>query len=111
MENAAAAEKSPKKISPTCMVPFAAEAVSDPAAGQQQAGEGQAVGIDDPLQGRDRRPQVPAQRRQGHIDDGVVDHDQEDGQAENREDDPAAIRAEAGDLTMGDSSTCMNTCL
>ena len=36
---------------------LAAEAVPDAAAGEQQAGEGQAVGVDDPLQRRDGRPQ------------------------------------------------------
>ena len=71
---------------------LAAQPVPDAAAGQQQAGEGQAVGVDDPLQRRDGRAQVAVQRGQRHVDDGVVDHDQEDGEAQDGEHHPAAIR-------------------
>jgi hypothetical protein len=62
---------------------LAAEPVADAAAGQQQAGEGQAVGVDDPLQRGDGGAQVAVQRGQGHVDDGVVHHHQEDREAQD----------------------------
>ena len=70
---------------------LATQPVPDAAAGQQQPGEGEAVGVDDPLQRRDRRAQVAVQRGQRHVDDGVVDHDQEDREAQDRQDQPAAV--------------------
>ena len=54
---AAATENKPKKTRPDLHGALAAEPVPDAAARQQQAGEGQAVGVDDPLQRGDRRTQ------------------------------------------------------
>ena len=70
---------------------LAAQPVAHPAAGQEQPGEGEAVRVDDPLQRRDRRAQVPVQRGQGDVDDGVVDDDEKDTQAQHRQDQPAAV--------------------
>ena len=71
--------------------PLATEAVPDAAPRQQQTGEGEAVGVNDPLQGRDRGAEVSVQRGQRHVDDGVVDHHQEHGEAQDGEDQPAAV--------------------
>ena len=50
------------------------EPVTEVAAGQQQAGEDERVGVDDPLQARDPGAEVAGERREGHVDDRVVDH-------------------------------------
>ena len=70
---------------------LAPEAVTDPSPRQQQAGKGEAVGVDDPLERRDGRPEAAVQGGQGDVDDGVVDDHEEDGQAEDCEHYPAAI--------------------
>ena len=57
---------------------MAADAVAEAAQGEEEARHGQGVGVHDPLQGSRRRMKVPDQRRQGHVDDGVVHHDHEE---------------------------------
>ena len=55
---------------------------------QLQGGEGEGVGVDDPLQGGDRSAQVRADPRQCHVDDRRVEHDDEE--PEQRRDEGAA---------------------
>src|SRR4029453_937031 len=65
-------------------------AVADAAAGEQQAGEHDGVGVDDPLQlagrGGDRAPEGG----EGDVEDGGVDGDEHHRQAEHAEGPPAA---------------------
>ena len=74
--------------------PAAAEAVAERAGGEQQAGEDEHVGVDDPLQRGGGGGEIALERRQRDVEDRVVeaDHDQRD--AEDGERPPAArIRA------------------
>ena len=69
---------------------LAAEAVADGAGGEEQAGEDQGVGVDDPLHGRRRQADAPGDLGQGQVEGGVALHDQQQAGAEHAEDDPAA---------------------
>ena len=53
------------------------EQVAGPAAEQQQAAEGQGIGIDDPLKVAAGEAERALDVRQGHVDDGRVEHDHE----------------------------------
>ena len=66
------------------------EPVADDAQGQQQTRQGQGVGRGDPLQVGLGGVQLPPQRGQGHIQDGVVDDDDAQRQAQHRQPPPAA---------------------
>ena len=68
----------------------APEAVRQHAGGQEQAGEHQHVRVDDPLLLARRGSQVLDERGEGHVEDRVVDPDDEQAQAEHRERPPAA---------------------
>ena len=57
--------------------PPASEQVGHPAAQQQEAAEGQRVGVHDPREVRAREVQRPPDRRQRDVDDRGVDHDHE----------------------------------
>ena len=59
---------------------------------QQDRGERQRVGVDDPLQSARRGVQVPGQGRQGHVHDRRIHDDDQQGQAQDRERVPAAVR-------------------
>src|SRR5437867_3318257 len=50
-----------------------AEPVPHRTAHEQQGGEKECVGLDDPLDVGDRRPELALQRRQRHVDDGPID--------------------------------------
>ena len=54
----------------------------------QERREAQCVGVADPLQRVGPRVQHPGQSRQGRVQDGVVDHDDEQAQAQDEEDLP-----------------------
>ena len=69
---------------------LAAEAVAQAARCEQQAGEHERVGVDHPLELAGAGAQLAADRRQRHVDDGVVDDDDEQAQAQHAEDRPAA---------------------
>ena len=68
----------------------ASEAVGHRAREHQQAGEHQRVGVDRPLQLRDRRVQFAADRGQRDVHDRVVEPDDEQAHAADREDQVAA---------------------
>ncbi len=68
----------------------AAEAVAERAHRQQQAGEHQDVGVHDPLELAGRRPELALEAGDGHVDDRVVHHDQQQAEAHDGQHDPAA---------------------
>ena len=57
------------------------EAVTKEARGQQERGEHQGVGVDDPLQAGDPGLQARADARQGDVDDGDVELDEREAEA------------------------------
>ena len=76
--------------------PRAADPVGRGARQHQQAGEHQRVGGDGPLQLRGRRVQVAPQVRQRDVHGGVVEPDDEEARAADREDEPAARVGDRG---------------
>src|SRR5215210_1689145 len=60
------------------------------AGGEQQAGEDEHVGVDDPLELRGRRLQVDRQGRKGDVEDRVVEADHDQREAQHPERPPAA---------------------
>ena len=71
--------------------PLAAEEVGDPAAEQQQAAERERVGGDDPLALVVGEAEVLLGGGERDVDDRHVEHDQQLGDADDREDQPAAV--------------------
>ena len=68
---------------------LAAEAVAEAAGRQQQAGEHERVGVDDPLDLAVRRVEVLDHRRDRHVEDRVVERDDQQRDAQHGEDPPA----------------------
>ena len=70
--------------------PLAPEAVTQRPGREQQAGEHQRIGVDDPLQVGVRCVQLigPGERRQGHVEHRVADDDDDQRRAQNGEDLP-----------------------
>ena len=64
--------------------PAAAEDVAEPAAGDEQHGEGERVRVDRPLERGQRGVEVVLDRRQRDVHDRVVQHDHEQGEAHRR---------------------------
>ena len=76
------------------------EAISEAAAEQEEAGEGEGVGVDDPLQGREVLAEFAPDGRQGDADDAGVEGGQ--SRAEDRgQQDPAAGATALGDTGGG----------
>jgi hypothetical protein len=73
-----------------------AQQVSRAAAEEQEAGEGQSVGGDHPLQVGFGEPQAAADGRQGHVDDGEVHDGDEVGHHQQAEGPPALAGARGG---------------
>ena len=71
--------------------PPAPEDVAEPAARHEEDGEGQRVGVDRPLEARERRIEVRLDRRQRDVHDRVVEHDHEQREAHRGERPPAAV--------------------
>ncbi len=69
--------------------PGAAEQVTEPAAQQEQAAEGQKIGVDDPGQRGLGEVQLPLNGRQGHVHRGPVQHDHQLPGAQHDQRDPA----------------------
>ena len=88
---AEASEPRPKSTKPTWSAGPSAEAVPQAPGGQQQAGEHQGVRVDHPLQLRVGGVQLPHDGRQGHVEDRVVQHDDEEAEAQHSQDQPAPI--------------------
>jgi hypothetical protein len=78
--------------------PMATVAVAERAADQQQAGHGERVRIDNPLQLTGPGVQFPREGRQCGVDDRVVDDDEEHAQAQDDERPPAALVRLGGGL-------------
>ena len=68
---------------------LAAELVAQAAGGQQQAGEHQRVAIDDPLQLAVGGAQFVDQRGDGHVEDGVVHHDDQQAETQRGQGEPS----------------------
>ena len=93
--NAAAPDEMPNSDEPRGERALAAVAIAERSRGEEQAGEHERVGVDDPLQIADARPEVAHQGGERHVDDRVVDHDHEEAHAEHRERAPPT-RVECG---------------
>jgi hypothetical protein len=76
--------------------PAAAEPVGQRPGQHQQAGDGQRVGVNRPLQAAHRRVQAALDLRQGHVDDGDVDADDEQAHAADRQHQVAPRGAQFG---------------
>jgi hypothetical protein len=78
--------------------PASSEQVAHPPAEQQQAAEGERVGVDDPLQVRTGEVQRVLNMRQCDVDDGRVEHDHQlSGRDDHeREPEPPRRRLPAG---------------
>jgi hypothetical protein len=63
--------------------PLAAEAVADRTGGQEQAGEDEHVAVEDPLQVARAGREIPAQARDRDVEDGVVQADHQQAQAQH----------------------------
>ena len=72
--------------------PFAAEAVAEAAGGEQETGEDERVGVDDPLQLGGGGAELTHERGQGDVDDRAVEGDDEHGEAEDAEHQPPTGR-------------------
>ena len=66
----------------------AAEAVAETSCGEEQTGEHDGVGRDDPLQLGRGCAEVADQPWHGDVDDGVIDRGDEQGEHEHAEDPP-----------------------
>jgi hypothetical protein len=75
-----------------------AVAVAERAADQQQTGDGERVGVEDPLQLARPSTEVLGEGRQRGVDDRVVDDDEEDAQAQHDERPPASVAGLGGGL-------------
>ena len=63
----------------------AAEAIGQRARGQDDRGEREGVGVDDPLQAAEARVEVVGDAREGGVDDGDVEHEHRRGGADHGE--------------------------
>ena len=70
---------------------LAPEAVAEGTRREQQAGEHQGVGVDDPLQHRGAGVELGLQRRQRHVQRRHRHHDHDQRQAQHAEQEPAAL--------------------
>ena len=90
-----------RSASPIGEAPVAAEAVAEAAGGEQQAGEHQRVGVDDPLQlaGRGAEPALGrrvGERRERDVQDRVVERDDDEADAEHQQREPPAAVDDLG---------------
>jgi hypothetical protein len=69
---------------------LAAEPVSEPTTGQQETGEDERIGVDDPLQLARRGLELGGECGDRDVDDQVVDDHEEHRETEDRQDPPAA---------------------
>ena len=87
------AEVTPKTTRPTISDPLASVLVAEAAGGEQEPGEHEQVGVDDPLQLAGGGAELDRQRRQRDVDDRAVEHRDEHGEAHDREHRPSARMA------------------
>ena len=71
-------------------------AVAEAPRREQEPGEHQDVGVDDPLQVAGRRVELVDERRQGDVEDRVVEDDQQQAQAQDPQRQPPPILGVAG---------------
>ena len=70
------------------------EEVAEPTAEQQEAAEGQQIGVDDPRERLLREAEIVADRRQGDVHDRGIEHDHQVAEAEHVEGEPAGALVE-----------------
>ena len=70
---------------------LSAESVGQAAGGEEQTGEDEDVGVDDPLDLAVAGAEVGHQRGDGHVEDRVVHHDDQQAHAEHGEDQPSTF--------------------
>ena len=75
---------------------LAAEPVAQAAGGQEEPGEHQGVAVDDPLELAVGGVEVPHERGEGHVEDGVVQGDHDQGQAQDQQDPPPSSVGQFG---------------
>ena len=107
----ASSAPTPKTASPPSRAPPAAEAVADRSRGEQQAGEHDRVGVDDPLELGRRRAEVALHRRQRGVEPGHRHHDEDERQAHDRQQEPATgvdlgllVQRDRGTVTDGEAT-------
>ena len=66
-----------------------ADEIAQPAREEEEAAEGDQVGVDHPREARLAEPEVALDRRQGDVDDRLVEDDHQEADAEHDERDPA----------------------
>jgi hypothetical protein len=81
--------------------PAAAVAVAHGPGRDQEGGEAEGVGVDDPLQGGGPGVQVAGQGGQCRVEHGVVDHHHQKAQAEHEQDQPASGVAAGSEGSVG----------
>ena len=77
--------------------PLPSHAVAQGPKGEQKSGEDDGIGVDDPLQLSRCGVQAANDRRQRHVENGAVQTDEQQGDAENRQGGPAPPTAGLGD--------------
>ena len=90
-----------KMTRPNCSAPLRPKRSPSAPVGEQQPREHQRVDGDDPLQLRLGGAQVARQRRDGDVEAGVADEDDQQAQAQHGEDPPAAAVDELGGQRRG----------
>jgi hypothetical protein len=71
-----------------------AEEVAEPTAEQQEAAEGQQIGVHHPRERRLREPEVVPDRRERDVHDRAVQHDHQIAQTEHVQREPAISTVE-----------------
>ena len=82
-DQAAKAEPAAEDHQPGHEDPLAADPVAQRPEGEEQAGEHHGVGVDHPLQLAGAGTQAAGDRREGHVENGVVQTDEEEGDAQH----------------------------
>ncbi len=70
---------------------LATEAVTEGTGREQQPGEHDRVGVDDPLELGGRGAEVLLEGRQRHVEGAVADHDEHEAEAEHARGSPSAV--------------------
>ena len=100
-DSADSTEPVAKMMMPVRSGQLAAEAVAEAAGGEQQAGEHERVAVDDPLHLAVGRAELVDQAGDGHVEDRVVHHDDQQADAQRAEREPAPgvdVRVELVDI-------------
>ena len=91
-----ASEPTPKMARPMLSAPLRPKRSPRLPDGEEQAGEHERVAVDDPLQLAGRGVEVLDERGQGHVEDGVVEADDQQAEAQHAERPPAPVDGSSG---------------